>query len=325
MPLKRGISLPKIIITVSHRIDTDSKTVDCPIYLPLRSGAAFDTRCESCIPGDDTGDNISEKNRAYSEFTAEYWAWKNVDADYYGMCHYRRYFSFADKHYRTPKHDKMIHDALLDQKSISRYRLDDTERISAALSEHDAVIPTPIDVRELPTKKGIKNTLHEMWDAYTDFYLGELPFSSAVLEIIKDVTPDYAENTEAYLNGTLHRSFNCFIMKKERYFELCEFTFKVMGEFEKRADALGVPLPLRFVGYVGELLNGIFIHRMLTVYGDNCLEKQLVFFHDTKIYRKTPRFLRLKFRISRIFGAIISFFFPRGSKRRARLKKLLKI
>ena len=50
----------------------------------------------SNMEGDNTGDNISEKNGSYNELTTIYWAWKNYDADYYGLCHYRRYLSFMD-------------------------------------------------------------------------------------------------------------------------------------------------------------------------------------------------------------------------------------
>lgn len=40
---------------------------------------------------DDTGDNISCKKRCYCELTAQYWTWKNIQADYYGFFHYCRY------------------------------------------------------------------------------------------------------------------------------------------------------------------------------------------------------------------------------------------
>ena len=42
---------------------------------------------------DDEGDNISVKNKYYCELTGLYWAYKNLKADYIGLCHYRRYFN----------------------------------------------------------------------------------------------------------------------------------------------------------------------------------------------------------------------------------------
>ena len=34
-----------------------------------------------------TGDHISSKNPNYCELTGLYWAWKNLDCEYIGLCH----------------------------------------------------------------------------------------------------------------------------------------------------------------------------------------------------------------------------------------------
>ena len=57
--------------------------------IPIQVGSALTENRISEIT-DDTGDNISLRNRRYSEMTAFYWMWKNAKADYLGLCHYRR-------------------------------------------------------------------------------------------------------------------------------------------------------------------------------------------------------------------------------------------
>ena len=67
------------------------------VYMPIHVGRAVsDYKNEMAdMIGDDTGDNISEKNSMYCELTAQYWAWKNLhDVEYIGFCHYRRFFNF---------------------------------------------------------------------------------------------------------------------------------------------------------------------------------------------------------------------------------------
>lgn len=44
---------------------------------------------------DCSGEHISEKNERYCELTAQYWIWKNVSAEYIGLCHYRRRFALS--------------------------------------------------------------------------------------------------------------------------------------------------------------------------------------------------------------------------------------
>jgi len=65
------------------------------VYTPIHVGRAISQyKSEmSDMIGDDTGDNISEKNGSYSELTAHYWGWKNLDCEYIGLCHYRRYLA----------------------------------------------------------------------------------------------------------------------------------------------------------------------------------------------------------------------------------------
>lgn len=66
------------------------------VYTPIHVGRAISKFKDemSDMIGDDTGDNISEKNPYYSELTAQYWVWKNVhDVEYVGFCHYSRFFS----------------------------------------------------------------------------------------------------------------------------------------------------------------------------------------------------------------------------------------
>ena len=65
------------------------------LFYPVQVGAALtNKRFEHMAYRDNEGEHISEKNPDYCELTAQYWAWKNIDCDYYGFFHYRRYLTF---------------------------------------------------------------------------------------------------------------------------------------------------------------------------------------------------------------------------------------
>lgn len=80
------------ILVACHKPDA---VYEDEVYTPIHVGKVI-SKCKSEMSymiGDDTGDNISEKNPFYCELTAQYWAWKNLDVEYIGLCHYRRYFA----------------------------------------------------------------------------------------------------------------------------------------------------------------------------------------------------------------------------------------
>ena len=56
---------------------------------PIHVGKALTSEKLATLT-DDIGDHISHKNGLYSELTATYWLWKNTQASYKGICHYRR-------------------------------------------------------------------------------------------------------------------------------------------------------------------------------------------------------------------------------------------
>lgn len=90
------------VLIATHR-DHVSKEGD--IYLPVFVGAAV-SDLNLPYQRDDEGENISDKNLYYSELTAMYWAYKNLRADYIGLCHYHRFMSL--KGLRIEDHDIVL-------------------------------------------------------------------------------------------------------------------------------------------------------------------------------------------------------------------------
>ena len=89
------------------------------IYLPVLVGAAGKESIG--FSRDDSGENISKKNPYYCELTGLYWAWKNLNVDYIGLVHYRRYLGIGKKNKTENKEFSKILTSKQAEELLSKY------------------------------------------------------------------------------------------------------------------------------------------------------------------------------------------------------------
>ena len=132
------------------------------IYLPIHVGA--EGKGELGYQKDNVGENISSLNPYFCELTGVYWAWKNLDAEYIGLDHYRRYFSTKKVKYK----DGMdINEVVLDKKSTEQY-----------LKEADILVP-----------KLRKYYIETLYNHYANTFDGS--HLDKTRDIILEMTPEY--------------------------------------------------------------------------------------------------------------------------------------
>lgn len=197
-----------------------------PIYVPLFCGKDLfvDVGVVGDLPelADNTGCNISIKNRKYCELTGLYWAWKNdLTSDILGLCHYRRYFK--DPYKDTP---------------ISR------ESILEMLDEVDCICLGPDSNESNPAcghRTCIETSKHE----------AELNY---ILDVTRERYPYLYDEMSYQLRHTSDASMrNMFITTRNVFMQYCEWLFDVLAAVEFKFD----PDPnstSRLEGYFGEWL-----------------------------------------------------------------------
>lgn len=266
---------PEIKILVSCH-----KEVVCPrsrIYLPVQVGS----HGKKTIPGmqrDDDGENISERNFTFSELTAQYWAWKNLDADYVGQCHYRRYFCFDGVRRPTNDHAQ-IEEACLDEHALAAYRIDDESLIRSVVEGCDLVCAPTWNVLGAPTPSGTKGSVRAHMVGYglvTEEEIDEL------VAICRRVQPEYLDDLVGSLEGRNYLGYNCFIMRRDLFDRLCEFEFSILSEFDQDRTYAGMTAThRRLCGYLGEILYSAFVARLRREGGYRIVQAPLVFFENT--------------------------------------------
>ena len=199
------------------------------VYLPLHVGRSGKEAIG--FAGDDTGENISHKNANYCELTGLYWAWKNLQADYIGLCHYRRYFTRSN-----PRNCDKKRQAILTRK--------EWEELCA---RQPIIVP---DKRRyyIETNRSHYNHAH---------YAKDLDMTE---KIIQEKYPAYSDAFAMVMSRTWAHMFNMFVMRRDYFDSYCAWLFDVLQELENRTDISGYnAVEARIYGYISELLLDVWL------------------------------------------------------------------
>lgn len=249
------------------------------LYVPVQVGSAIAKKRLEGLAHDDEGENISSKNASYCELTAQYWAWKNLEADYLGLCHYRRYLTFAEGNFELDERNQ-IQAGFLDEFNKKRFGLEDESRMREIIEQNDCVVGELEDVSGLETPHGKQKTVYLHWAMHDRAFINVKDFDR-MIALVDEFYPQYSKELHDYLNGKLYLGYNCFVMKKELFDQLCEFEFDILSRLEQEIDMTHYSqMRTRVFGYMAETLYSVFIYHLENI-GYKVKHLPLVYFNAT--------------------------------------------
>lgn len=189
--------------------------------LPIQVGAVL-TEQRIADLQDNTGDNISTKNRNYCELTASYYAWKNSRAAYKGICHYRRIFDISDEQMQI----------LLEKDSA-----------------WDVILPYPSIHYPDISAQHVRYVKEDDWEAMLQ----------ALGEVAPQYLDTYRQAVSA--GERFFHNYNMLIARASVFDDYCGFLFRVLERTEELTAPRGWERADRFAGYLGENLTTLyFLH-----------------------------------------------------------------
>ena len=199
---------------------------------------------EKNMIGDNSGDNISTKNRFYCETTVTYWMWKNCTSPIVGLMHYRRIFDFREFGHSQDYSDVM-----------KKYCVE-PQIIKKLLSEYDIILPERLEFKD--------QTLYSQYEKYhhiTDLNLA--------MNIIKEKYPEMSPYVDKLKEQNRGYFYNMFIMRKELFDEYAEFMFTILFELSRRIpDRSRRNLyQQRIEGFIAERIANVFFNYLVNERG----------------------------------------------------------
>ncbi len=271
--------MTNIKIFVSNRIDKRAQQIDNPIFIPVRCGAVFDKlHLNANMLGDNTGDNISEKRMSFCELTVQYWAWKNQTADYFGICHYRRYISFKSSNEKKSVEERnngcITIDNLSDE-NVEKFGLTETY-MRKEIEKYDAIFIEPIDL----SSYNFNN--YSAMQHSPDYHI--MRDMDIAMEIICEKYPDMKDIVHMYMYDYKYEYlYNCFVMRAELFDAYSKWLFDILFELEKRTDMSTYTMKqYRTPGTIAERLLGIYILYLKSLNRYKIKHNTLLFVEDTE-------------------------------------------
>jgi hypothetical protein len=276
-----------ILIATQNKVDFDTHLNT--FYKPIFVGADLVLDTEIGYTKDNEGDNISKKNKSFCELTALYWAWKNLNSDYVGLCHYRRYFLFDYK--SIFKFDRI---PILKCDNIFLNNLNTSESYLQNLIDTYGIITTNPRITVGSIEKSYEN---DNANFVKDFLI--------MKDIIIEKYPTYKDNMNKHFNQNKLRHYNMFIMSKLDYDKYCNWLFDILFECEKRIDISEYNvIQKRVFGFLAERLLSLYIfhnfenkyevpvgylnpsHRLFKIYKGNNYKLNEILFSILNIFNK---------------------------------------
>jgi hypothetical protein len=223
---------------------------------PIHAGKALGN-IDLGIPGDDTGDNISKLNPAFSEVTMMYWIWKNADRaafDYWGVTHYRRYFCFDPSILKWKQKEKYIlpnQQHLLDKILTPKLY----NHMLSNLKKNDLILIRPhIEDKNFTLEQQYKHAhVPEDWNI--------------MISIIKEKYPDYVSSLH-FFDQPKASFYNMMIAPWSLWDKYLPFLFDMLFEISKRVADHGSTYQNRVPAFMSERLMNLFVyhHKLKAAY-----------------------------------------------------------
>ena len=258
----------KVIVCTHKKCDMPKDSM----YLPLHVGAAG-KQDKDGLPldfgytRDDTGDNISIRNWNFGTQTGLYWAWKNLDSDYKGLVHYRRYF--VGKNY---KKGDMLGSVITENE------------MKPLLKKYKVFVP-----------KKRKYYIETLYSHYAHTH--DESHLKITEDIIKKDCPEYLDAFNKVMKRKWGYMFNMMILEKSLMDDYCSWLFNILFQAVECIDKSNLSaFDSRFCGRISEIMFDVWLENKLQTGKVKPSElKELPYVENVSWAFKIKAFLSAKF------------------------------